>query len=85
MEFLNEVQQFRAHTGGHKRTAVLAGRFCQSGILAIEAPPKYPIIARLFGSTGSVHGIPPKLNDDTERHRNDRIKCPDDGMRGYFR
>jgi hypothetical protein len=62
MEFLNEVQQFRAHTGGHKRTAVLAGRFCQSGILAIEAPPKYPIIARLFGSTGSVHGIPPKLD-----------------------
>jgi hypothetical protein len=77
MEFLNEVQQFRAHTGGHKRTAVLAGRFCQSGILAIEAPPKYPIIARLFGSTRSVHGIPPKFgwNDDTERHRKTELSA----------
>jgi hypothetical protein len=59
MEFLNKVQQVRAHAGSHKRAALFAGRFCQSGVLAIEAPSKYPIIARSFGSTGSVHGIPP--------------------------
>jgi hypothetical protein len=61
MEFLNKVQQIRAHAGSHKGAAILAGRFCQSGVLAIEAPSKYPIIARSFGSTGSVHGIPPNL------------------------
>jgi hypothetical protein len=63
MELLNEIKQFRAHTGSHKGAAVLAGRFCQSVILAIEAPSKYPIITRSFGSTGSVHGIPPKLTE----------------------
>ena len=61
MELLNEVQQFGAHTGSHKRAAVLASRFCQPGVLAIEAPSEYPIIATHFGSTGSVHGIPPNL------------------------
>ena len=71
MELLNEVQQFGTHAGSHKRTAVLASRFCQSGILAIEAPSKYPIIAGRFGSTGSFHGIPPKFGgmmtqNDTE-------------------
>src|SRR6478735_1305191 len=61
MKFLNKVQQVRAHAGSHKGAAILAGRFCQSGVLAIEAPSKYAIIARSFGSTGSVHGIPPNL------------------------
>jgi hypothetical protein len=77
MELLNEVQQFRAHAGSHKRTAILAGRFCQSGILAIEAPSKYPIIVRLFGSTGSVHGVPPNFdgNDDTKLDRMTGLKC----------
>jgi hypothetical protein len=63
MEFLNKIQQFRAQAGSHKGTAVLAGRFCQSGILAIKAPSKNPIIARGFGSTGSVHGIPLNLDE----------------------
>jgi hypothetical protein len=61
MEFLNKIQQFGAHTSGHKGTAIPASRFCQPGILAIEASSKYPIITRHFGSTGSVHGIPPNL------------------------
>jgi hypothetical protein len=30
-------------------------------VLATEATSKYTIIARRFGSTGSVHGIPPNL------------------------
>jgi hypothetical protein len=57
MELLDKVQQFVTHAGSHKRTAIVAGRFCQSDILAIEAPSKYPIIVGLFGSTGSVHGV----------------------------
>ena len=40
MEFLNKVQQVRAHAGSHEGAAILAGRFCQSGVLAIEAPSK---------------------------------------------
>jgi len=75
MKFLNKVQQVRAHAGSHKRAASLAGRFCQSGVLAIEAPSKYPIIARSFGSTGSVHGIPPNWgNHDRKEHRRTGFK-----------
>ena len=87
MELLNEVQQFGAHTGSHKRTAILAGRFCQSGILAIEAPSKYPIIVRLFGSTGSVHGVPPNFDghDDTKLARMTGLKWLPQMHGGYFR
>ena len=75
MEFLDEIQQFRAHTGSNKRTAVLASRFCQSGILAIEAPSKYPILARLFGFTGRVHGLLQILmNDDIKLDRMTGLK-----------
>jgi hypothetical protein len=87
MELLNEVQQFWAHTGSHKRTAILVGRFCQSGILAIKAPSKYPIIVGLFGSTGSVHGVPPNFDghDDTKLARMTGLKCLPQVDGGYFR
>jgi hypothetical protein len=81
MEFLDGIQQFRVHTGSHKGTAVFAGRLCQPGILAIEAPSKYPIIAIRFGSIGSFHGIPQSWwNDDTKEHRRTGFKR----IFGYF-
>jgi hypothetical protein len=82
MEFLNKVQQVRAHAGSHKGAAIIAGRFCQSGVLAIKATSKHLKIARSFGSTGIVHGIPPNLrNDCTQEHRRTGFKS----FFGYFR
>ena len=83
MKFFNKVQQVRAHAGSHKGAAIFAGRFCQSGVLAIEAPSKYPIIVRSFGSTGSGSWNSSKLegNHDRKEHRRTGFKS----FFSYFR
>jgi hypothetical protein len=61
VKIFNEIQQFGAHTCGHKRAAIFTGRLHKPIVFAAYAASEHAISRGLIWSArGIIHGISPE-------------------------